>query len=73
MLADIRDDLAEFGVEFDRWYSERALADSGAIDRALSGCEAQGQLVPQGRRAVVPRPAQFGDEKDRVVVRENGQ
>ena len=36
MLADIREDLGQFGVVFDRWYSERALSDSGAIDRSLA-------------------------------------
>ena len=49
MLADIRDDLAEFGVVFDHWSSERALADSGAIDHALAVLEAQGRL--SGRTA----------------------
>ncbi len=72
MLADIRDDLAAFGVRFDRWASERALADSGAIGRALARLEAQGQLYAQDG-ATWFRATAFGDEKDRVVVRENGQ
>ena len=72
MLGDIRDDLAQFGVEFDRWSSERALSDSGAIDRALARLEAQGRLYRQ-EGAVWFRATEFGDEKDRVVVRENGQ
>ncbi|MDB6101518.1 MAG: argS, partial [Gammaproteobacteria bacterium] len=42
MLADIREDLEQFGVSFDRWYSERALGDSGAIDRALERLKTQG-------------------------------
>jgi arginyl-tRNA synthetase len=71
MLADIRDDLEQFGVSFDRWYSERALGDSGAIDRALKRLETQGRLyVKDG--ATWFRATEFGDEKDRVVVRENG-
>jgi arginyl-tRNA synthetase len=71
MLADIRDDLEQFGVTFDRWYSERALGDSGAIDRALERLEAQGRLyVKDG--ATWFRATEFGDEKDRVVIRENG-
>lgn len=71
MLADIRDDLEQFGVTFDRWYSERALGDSGAIDRALQRLETQGRLyVKDG--ATWFRATEFGDEKDRVVVRENG-
>ena len=71
MLVDIRDDLAQFGVEFDRWYSERELSDSGGIDRALEKLESQGRLYQQ-EGATWFRATEFGDEKDRVVVRENG-
>jgi arginyl-tRNA synthetase len=72
MLADIRDDLAGFGVTFDRWFSERSLDTGGAIDRALERLGRQGQLyVKDG--ATWFRATAFGDEKDRVVVRENGQ
>jgi arginyl-tRNA synthetase len=72
MLADIRLDLAEFGVRFDHWTSERAIADAGAIDRALERLEQQGWLY-RNEGAVWFRATEFGDEKDRVVVRENGQ
>jgi arginyl-tRNA synthetase len=72
MLGDIRNDLGEFGVIFDRWYSERALSDSGAIDRALAKLESQGRLYKQ-EGATWFRATEFGDEKDRVVIRENGQ
>jgi arginyl-tRNA synthetase len=72
MLADIREDLGQFGVVFDRWYSERALSDSGAIDRSLARLETQGRLYKQ-EGATWFRATEFGDEKDRVVVRENGQ
>jgi arginyl-tRNA synthetase len=71
MLADIRDDLQQFGVTFDRWYSERALGDSGAIDRALERLKTQGRLYEKDG-ATWFRATEFGDEKDRVVVRENG-
>jgi arginyl-tRNA synthetase len=71
MLADIRDDLAQFGVVFDRWYSERKLSDEGEIDHALQKLEAQGRLYKKDG-AVWFRATEFGDEKDRVVVRENG-
>ena len=71
MLADIRDDLAQFGVVFDRWYSERKLSDDGEIDHALQKLEAQGRLYKKDG-AVWFRATEFGDEKDRVVVRENG-
>ena len=72
MLADIRNDLGEFGVVFDHWSSERALADSGAIDHALAVLEARGRLQRR-EGALWFRASEFGDEKDRVVVRENGQ
>jgi len=75
MLADIRDDLAQFGVTFDRWYSEQDLGDGrdgGPIDRALKRLASNGQLfVKDG--ATWFRATLFGDEKDRVVVRANGQ
>jgi arginyl-tRNA synthetase len=72
MLSDIREDLGEFGVSFDQWVSERALAESGAIDHALGVLEAQHRLYRR-EGAVWFRATEFGDEKDRVVVRENGQ
>ena len=71
MLADIRDDLQQFGVEFDNWYSEASLATSGAIDRALERLRAQARLYEKDG-ATWFRATDFGDEKDRVVVRENG-
>ena len=71
MLADIRNDLAEFGVVFEVWTSERALAESGAIDHALQVLRSQGRLQEKDG-ALWFRATEFGDEKDRVVVRENG-
>jgi arginyl-tRNA synthetase len=72
MLADIRNDLGEFGVRFDHWTSEREFAESGAIDHALEVLEHAGHLYRE-QGAVWFRATTFGDEKDRVVVRENGQ
>ena len=72
MLADIREDLEQFGVRFDRWYSERALEQSGAIERALARLQREGRLYRR-EGATWFRATDFGDEKDRVVVRENGQ
>jgi arginyl-tRNA synthetase len=72
MLTDMREDLGEFGVSFDNWCSERALGASGAIDHALSVLESQQRLYRQDG-ALWFRATEFGDEKDRVVVRENGQ
>ena len=71
ILADIRDDLEEFGVRYDRWFSERSLAEEGAIDHALDLLRANG-VVYDKDGAEWFRATGFGDEKDRVVVRENG-
>ncbi len=71
-LADCREDLAAFGVSFDCWYSEQSLYASGKIKRALDQLETGGHLyVKDG--ATWFRSTAFGDEKDRVVCRENGQ
>jgi arginyl-tRNA synthetase len=71
ILGDIREDLAEFGVTFDSWYSERSLSDSGAIDRAIAALEAAGlAYVKDG--ALWFKSTAYGDEKDRVIVRDNG-
>ncbi|MEX0733989.1 MAG: arginine--tRNA ligase [Steroidobacteraceae bacterium] len=75
ILADIRDDLEEFGVHFDRWYSEQDLGDGrdgGPIDRALKRLREHGHVF-ELEGAIWFRATQFGDEKDRVVVRANGQ
>jgi arginyl-tRNA synthetase len=72
MLADQRDDLAGFGVAYDRWYSEQSLYDSGAVARAMEDLQARGHLYEKdGARWF--RSTSFGDEKDRVVRRDNGQ
>ena len=71
MVADIREDLAEMGVTFDRWYSERSLATSGAIDAALGRLEQHGHTYRKDG-ALWFRASAFGDDEDRVVERENG-
>ncbi len=72
ILNDIRDDLAEFGVHFDRWYSEKSLMGSGAIDKALAALTAAGHTYEK-EGALWFKAESFGDEKDRVLVRKNGQ
>jgi arginyl-tRNA synthetase len=70
--ADIEEDLAEFGVLFDRWFSEQSLTTEGRIDAALAVLEKSGKVYEKdGARWF--RATDFGDEKDRVVVRANGQ
>ena len=69
--ADIEDDLAEFGVTFDNWYSERSLTTSRRIDDALDVLRQRDKLYDKDG-ATWFRATDFGDEKDRVVVRANG-
>ena len=71
-LGDCRNDLLEFGVEFDVWYSEKSLYDSGLVARVLQRLEDAGHLYEQDG-AIWFRSTAFGDEKDRVVRRDNGQ
>ena len=72
ILDDIRDDLAQFGIAYQEWYSERSLTESGAVNRAVERLREAGHLYEQAG-ALWFRSTAFGDEKDRVVVRENGQ
>lgn len=71
-LGDCRNDLVEFGVVFDTWFSEQSLFDSGAVASAVQLLE-QGNYLYQQDGAKWFRSTDFGDEKDRVVQRENGQ
>ena len=71
ILGDIREDLREFGVTFDCWFSERSLSDSGSVDRAIDALKKAGHAyVKDG--ALWFKSTDYGDEKDRVMVRENG-
>ena len=71
VLDDIREDLADFGVRPNNWYSERSLADGGAIQGALQRLNERERLYVRDG-AVWFKATEYGDEKDRVVVRENG-
>ncbi len=70
-LGDTRNDLTEFGVIFDTWFSEQTLHESGLIDRAVEQMQKHGHIYEQNG-ALWFRSTAFGDEKDRVVRRENG-
>ena len=72
ILDDIKDDLQEFGVKYQQWFSERDLMDDGSVQKALARLEAGGHLYQQ-EGATWFASSRLGDEKDRVVVRENGQ
>ena len=70
--SEICEDLQEFGVVFDRWYSEQTLVTSGAISRATARLREAGHAYDKDG-AIWFRASQFGDDKDRVIVRNNGQ
>jgi arginyl-tRNA synthetase len=72
ILSDIADDLELFGVKYDTWYRESSLTESGAVERALQRLEDTGYLYTE-EGALWFRSTEFGDEKDRVVRRDNGQ
>ena len=71
MLADQRNDLGEFGVHYDVWSSEQSLHTGGAVERAVQRLHDAGHLYRQDG-ALWFRSTTFGDEKDRVVRRDNG-
>ena len=72
ILGDIQDDLSEFGANFDQWFSEKSLVTSGEIDQAIATLEERGYLFEQDG-ALWFRSTDFGDDKDRVVRRDNGE
>jgi arginyl-tRNA synthetase len=72
ILDDIRQDLKEFGVVYEEWYSERALVETGAADRAIERLKKSGHAYEKDG-ALWFRSTDYGDEKDRVLVRDNGQ
>ncbi len=71
ILEDIRLDLEAFGVTYDRWFSERSLTDDGEVDKAIAVLKQSGKLYEK-EGAWWFRSTDYGDEKDRVVVRDNG-
>lgn len=72
ILSDICQDLEEFGVVFNNWFSEREMLASGKVEKCMEELRQSGFLYDKDG-AVWFRSTGFGDEKDRVVVRENGQ
>ncbi len=72
MLEEIRGDLAAFGVEYNEWFSERSLSERGAVQHAIDALRRRGHTYERDG-ALWFRSSAWGDEKDRVLVRENGQ
>jgi arginyl-tRNA synthetase len=72
LVAEQQATCARFGVRYERWQSEKAMHDSGAIERGIADLRARGLIFDQDG-AVWMRATQFGDDKDRVVVRSDGR
>ncbi|MGB5438930.1 MAG: arginine--tRNA ligase [Gammaproteobacteria bacterium] len=72
ILHNIRQDLKEFGVVYDEWFSERSLTETGSVAKGIERLQQAGHVYEKGG-ALWFRSTGFGDEKDRVLVRDNGQ
>ena len=70
-LSNIKKDLARFGVEYDVWFSEQSLHDSGAIAQTIQELQQKG-LVYEKEGALWLKTTEFGEEKDEVLLRSNG-
>ncbi|MBA2769173.1 MAG: arginine--tRNA ligase [Sporichthyaceae bacterium] len=71
MFAEIKRSLHEFGTDFDVFFHENSLHESGAVQRAVSMLRKQGHVFDKDG-AVWLRTTDFGDDKDRVVIRSDG-
>jgi arginyl-tRNA synthetase len=71
ILETIKQDLINFGVNFDQWFSEQSLYDSGRVQKAIEDYKSK-DLIYKEEGALWFRTQDFGDEKNRVVVRNNG-
>ncbi|PMP95728.1 MAG: arginine--tRNA ligase, partial [Thermodesulfobacterium geofontis] len=72
ILEDIKKDLEKFRVFYDNWYSERSLYEGGKVEKVLSILKGKGLLYEKDG-ALWFKSTLFGDEKDRVVIRSNGE
>ena len=72
ILDDIKDDLSDFDVHFDLWFSEQQLENNGAVEHAIERLRENGHLY-ENDGATWFRASALGDEKDRVIIRENGR
>jgi arginyl-tRNA synthetase len=71
MLDEIKEDLASFGITFDTWQSERELHESGGVKRAIENLDAKG-FIYESDGAIWFRAMEFGEDKDRVIVKSDG-
>ncbi len=71
LLEKIKEDLKDFGVEFDIWFSEKSLYTSGKVDEAIEFLRSKG-LIYEKEGALWVKTTQFGDDKDRVIIKSDG-
>ncbi|MEY8577921.1 arginine--tRNA ligase [Corynebacteriaceae bacterium 6-324] len=71
MFEQIKADLREFGVDFDVYFHENSLFESGAVDKAIEQLKTSGQMY-QGEGAWWLKSTDYGDSKDRVVIKSDG-
>ncbi|WP_035797977.1 arginine--tRNA ligase [Kitasatospora mediocidica] len=72
MVAEIKRSMDEFGTHFDTWFSEKSLHDSGAVEKAMERLREQGHVFDQDG-AIWLRTTDFGDDKDRVLIKADGE
>jgi arginyl-tRNA synthetase len=72
MLEQVRGTLERFGVDFDNWASEKALYERGEVESALAELDRRGHTY-RSEDALWLRTTDFGDDKDRVLIRSNGE
>ncbi|GAA4864446.1 arginine--tRNA ligase [Kitasatospora terrestris] len=72
MVAEIKRSMDEFGVHFDTYFSEQTLHDSGAVEQAIERLREQGHVFDQDG-AIWLRTTDFGDDKDRVLIKADGE
>ncbi|MFJ8043088.1 arginine--tRNA ligase [Kitasatospora sp. NPDC096147] len=72
MVAEIKRSMDEFGTHFDVWFSEKSLHDSGAVEKAMERLREQGHVFDQ-EGAIWLRTTDFGDDKDRVLIKADGE
>ena len=70
ILSGIKSDLAAFGVEYDRWFSEKALHEEGQVEKALQSLR---EFIYEQDGALFFRSTGFGDDRDRVLIKSSGE
>ena len=72
MLERIKSDLLDFGIEFDNWFSERSLDDTGMVAATIEELKSKGHVF-ESEGALWFRTTEFGDDKDRVLIKADGE